>query len=105
MFHIGLGVISWASKKKPVISQSIDEAEYIEVNATTCQAIWLRIILAYLKEEEEDGTVIFCDNVSSIALSRNHVFHGRRKHIEINYHFIRSLVDNTELKLEFCKSN
>ena len=104
VFHMGSGVISWASKKQPIVSQSTAEAEYIAVNAAACQAIWLRRILADLKEEQEDGTTIFCDNFSSIALAKNPVFHGRSKHIEIKYHFIRELIENGEIKMEFCRS-
>ena len=81
MFHMGSGAISWASKKQPIVSQSIVEAEYIAANAATCQAIWLRKILTDLNEREEGGTTIYCDNISSIALSKNLVFHGRSKHI------------------------
>ena len=55
-------------------------------------------------ERQEDGTTIYCDNISSIALSKNLVFHGRSKHIEIRYHFIRELVENGDIKMEFCKS-
>lgn len=68
------------------------------------EADWLRRILADLKEEQEDGITIFCDNVSSIALSKNPAFHGRSKHIEIRYHFIKNLVDNGEIRMEFCRS-
>ena len=57
-----------------------------------------------LNERQEDGTTIYCDNISSIALSKNPVFHGRSKHIEIKYHFIRELVENGDIKMEFCKS-
>ena len=57
-----------------------------------------------MNERQEDGTTIYCDNISSIALSNNLVFHGRSKHIEIRYHFIRELVENGDIKMEFCKS-
>ena len=57
-----------------------------------------------MNEREEDGTTIYCDNISSIALSKNPMFHGRSKHIEIRYHFIRELVENGDIKMEFCKS-
>ena len=50
MFHMGSGAISWASKKQPIVAQSIAEAEYIAENAATCQAIWLRRILNDLNE-------------------------------------------------------
>ena len=104
IFHMGLAVMLWASKKQPIFSQSTTEAEYIVANVATCQEIWLRRILADLCERQEDATTIFCDNISSIALSKNPLFHGRSKHIEIRYHFIRELVENGDIKMEYCRS-
>ena len=51
-----------------------------------------------------EPTTIFCDNNSAIALSKNHVFHKRTKQFDPRFHFIRELVDNKEICLEFCKS-
>ena len=101
---MGLSEISWASKKQPIVSQSIVYIEYIVKNVVACQAIWLRRILIDLNERQEDGTTIYYDKISSIALSKNPVFHGRSKHIEIRYHFIRELVENGDIKMKFCKS-
>jgi len=36
--------------------------------------------------------VIYCDNISSILLANNSVYHARTKHIEVHYHFIREKV-------------
>jgi hypothetical protein len=36
--------------------------------------------------------VIYCDNISSILLANNLVYHARTKHIEVHYHFIREKV-------------
>ena len=44
------------------------------------------------------------DNNSAIALSKNHVFHKRTKHIDTRFYFIRELVNNKEICLEFCRS-
>jgi hypothetical protein len=33
--------------------------------------------------------VIYCDNISSILLANNLVYHARTKHIEVHYHFIK----------------
>ena len=71
MFHMGSGAISWASKKKPIVPQSKVEVEYIAANEVACQTIRLRTILTNLNERQEDGTTIYCDNISSIALSKN----------------------------------
>eukprot|EP01018_Ginkgo_biloba_P023529 Gb_26259 [translate_table: standard] len=73
-FNLGSGAISWGSKKQPIVSLSTAEAEYIAANATACQAIWLRRILLDLYVEQKEGTVIFCDNRSSIALSKKSSF-------------------------------
>ena len=103
MFHMGSSAISWASKKQPIVAQSTTEVEYIATNAAACQAIWPRRILIDSNERQEDGTTIYCDNISSIALSKNLVFHGRSKHIEIRYYFISKLVENGDINMDFCK--
>ncbi|GJU76026.1 hypothetical protein Tco_1273096 [Tanacetum coccineum] len=40
------------------------------------------------------------DNISAIALVWNPVFHGRSKHIDIRYHFIREYVENGHINVE-----
>eukprot|EP00253_Pinus_taeda_P014032 PITA_14032 len=42
VFHMGSGAISWASKKQPVVSLSIAEAEYVAATTAACQVVWLR---------------------------------------------------------------
>ena len=43
--------------------------------------------------------VIYCDNISSILLANNLVYHARTKHIEVHYHFIRENVLAKEIDL------
>ncbi len=43
--------------------------------------------------------VIYYDNISSILLANNLVYHARTKHIEVNYHFIREKVLAKEIDL------
>jgi hypothetical protein len=43
--------------------------------------------------------VIYCDNISSILLANNPVYHARTKHIEVHYHFIREKVLAKEIDL------
>jgi hypothetical protein len=83
---------------------SLVEAEYVAGTSTTYQAVSMRRILKDLMHNQEEPTTIYCDNKSTIALSNNHVFHKRKKHIDTRYHFIRELVNNGELILQHCKS-
>ncbi len=43
--------------------------------------------------------VIYCDNISSILLANNPVYHARTKHIEVHYHFIEKKIIAKEIDL------
>jgi hypothetical protein len=103
-FHFGTSMVSWASRKHPIVTPSSTEAEYVAATSATCQAVWMRRMLKYLLQEQHEPTKIFYDNNSTILLSKNHVFHKKTKHIDTRYHFIRELVNDKEINLEFCRS-
>ncbi|WVZ16917.1 hypothetical protein V8G54_009899 [Vigna mungo] len=42
---------------------------------------------------------LLIDNASAINLSKNPVSHGRSKHIEVRYHFLRDLVSKRRIQL------
>eukprot|EP00253_Pinus_taeda_P003521 PITA_03521 len=98
------GAISWASKKQSIVALSTTEAEYVAATAGACQAVWMRRMLRSLGQDQAKGTMIFCDNSSTIALSKNLVFHKRKKHIDMRLHYIRELVSNGEIVLEHCRT-
>ena len=43
---------------------------------------------------------LYCDNLSTINISKNPIQHSRTKHIDIRHHFIRDLVEEKTIKLE-----
>lgn len=48
--------------------------------------------------------MIFCDNSSAIKLYKNPVLHGRSKHIDIRFHFLRDLTRDGVIELVHCRS-
>lgn len=68
------------------------------------QALWLRRMLEFLQHTQKGPTKILCDNKSAIELTKNPVFHDRSKHIDIKYHFIREIVQNKEININYCKT-
>ena len=88
VFVLGTRAISWSSRKQKIVTLSTTEAEFVAATACACQAIWLRKILKELRFKQKGGTIIFCDNNSAIKLSKNHVLHGKSKHIDVNYYFL-----------------
>ena len=43
---------------------------------------------------------IYSDSQSAIYLVRNPTFHARTKHIDIQYNFVRDMVEDNKMKLE-----
>ena len=57
-----------------------------------------------LLNESIRETTILEDNQSAICLAKNQSIHGRTKHIDIKYHFIRDAVEAGKIKLVYCAS-
>ncbi|GJY99914.1 ankyrin repeat-containing protein [Tanacetum coccineum] len=81
-------------EKQPTVALSSCESEFMAATGAACQALWLKRLLSELTGWEEKRITLKVDNISAIALVRNPVFHGRSKHIDIRYHFIRECVEN-----------
>lgn len=46
-----------------------------------------------------EATKICCDNRSTISITKNSTRHGRTKHMDIRFHFIRGLVAEEKITL------
>ena len=101
---LGSSVVSFSSKKQPIVTLSTTEAEYVAATSCACQAIWLKRVLEELQFKQEGATPIYCDNSSAIKLSKNPILHGRCKHIDVRYHFLRDLVEDGAIDFVYCKS-
>ncbi|GKC57140.1 uncharacterized mitochondrial protein-like protein [Tanacetum coccineum] len=93
-FGIFLGhtLISWHSKKQPVVSRSSTKAGYRALADCSCEITWLISLLKDLKVVVPTPVSILCDNISTIALASNPVQHARTKHIELDCHFVRDKI-------------
>ena len=91
VFFMGSGTISWSSKKKSSTALSSSEVEYMVVTAPACQAFWLQRIMDDMNQTQVEATTIYCDNQSTIAMTKNSIYHSRTRHIETRHNFIREL--------------
>jgi hypothetical protein len=85
---LGANLVSWATKRQPVVSCSSAEAEYRAMANGVAEASWLRQLLHELHSPLQCATLVYCDNVSAVYLSTNPVQHQRTKHVEIDLHFV-----------------
>ena len=58
-----------------------------------------------MQVQVSNPTTIFCDNISSIQLVKNPVYHTRTKHIEVHYHFACERVLSGEVKLMYVPTD
>ena len=58
-----------------------------------------------MKEEITKPVVIYYDNTSVINISKNLVMHAKTNNIEIKYHYLRELVQDKEVRLEYVNTN
>lgn len=54
-------------------------------------------VLSQITGESISPVTLFIDNKSITDLAKNSVFHGRSKHIDIRFHFIRECVERGEI--------
>jgi hypothetical protein len=106
-FVVFLGdcLVSWSAKKQAVVSRSSTEAEYRSLSITTAELFWLRMLFKEIKIFLSVALVLWCDNISALALASNPVFHARTKHIEVDYHFVREKILNHDILIKFISTN
>ena len=96
--------MSWMSQKQNLVSLSTAKAEYIAAASCCAQLLWMKKLL-HDYGITQDTICVFCDNTNAINLSKNPVQHSKSKHIEIQYNFIRDLVEEKTVYLEFITTD
>jgi hypothetical protein len=104
VFLMSSSAVSWCSKKQPIVTLSTTEAEFVAAAVCACQGVWMKRILKELGHSDGGCTTVMCDNSSTIKLSKNPVMHGRSKHIDVRFHFLRNLTKEGTIELVHCGS-
>jgi hypothetical protein len=100
----GPNLIAWSARKQATVSHSSTESEYKALANATAELIWIQSLLQELGISHPRPPVLLCDNIGATYLSSNPVFHGRMKHIEVDYHFVRERVARKLLHIWFISS-
>jgi len=100
--HIGKDSASLItiSKKQKITADSSTSAEFIATHLIAKEIMWARNLLKSLGYPQEEPTVLFEDNMSTIAMIKN-ISNGKKtKHIEVRYNLIRELVEKMVIKMQ-----
>ena len=99
IYTFGGTIVSWVSQLQKLVALSTTEAEYVAITEASKEMLWLKNFLVELGKTCVEHK-LFSDSKSDIHIAKNPMFHSRTKHIQLRYHFIRSLLEDGELKLE-----
>lgn len=95
-------LVSWKTKKQPTVALSTCEAEYMALASTMQECMYLKQLLEGIDDYMYKQTVVYEDNQGTIALAKNPVSRQRCKHVDIKYHFVRSVVTEGRMSLLYC---
>ena len=99
LFKLSEAAVSWRSKKS-CVALSTAEAEYMALASAAQEAVWMQRLQNDLNEASVKSTLIYEDSQSTICMAKNPQYHGRAKHIDIKFHYIREQA----IQLEYCES-
>nr|GEW02132.1 hypothetical protein [Tanacetum cinerariifolium] len=83
------------SSKQDTVADSTCESEHIVACESLKKVIWMKNFIGDLGviPTVQDPIEILCDNESAITLTKEPKDHGKSKHTERKYHFVRSKVE------------
>jgi len=99
VFTLAGGAVSWLSKLQYVIALSTTEAEYMVATQACKEAIWIQRLMEELGHSQQQ-IGMYCDIQSTLHIARNPVFHSRKKHIGVQYHFVREVVEKGSVDMQ-----
>lgn len=99
------GPVTWQSKSQPTVALSTMEAEYMALASASQEALWLQKLMTDLGYATGKPMLIKEDNQGCIEFANEQRSSQRSKHIDIRHHFVRELIDNNKIVLNYCPTN
>jgi hypothetical protein len=98
VFNLFGGETSWMRKRQFVVALSTTEAEYMASTHASKEVVWLQILCLGIGLVQQ-VVRIDCDSQSAIFLVKNPTYHSKTKNIDIQYHFVRDMIEEKKVLL------
>lgn len=99
----GENPISWFAKKQNCVAMSTAEAEFVA--AATCAQDHVNIKGILENFKAKNNTILYCDNKSSILMSKSNENSKRAKHIDIKYYYLKDLISKKVMTMEYVSTD
>jgi hypothetical protein len=85
-------------KRQSVVALSTTKVEYMATTHASKEAVWLQRLCSSIGLVQQ-VVRIDCDSQSAIFLAKNPTYHSKTKHIDVQYHFVRDMVEEKKVLL------
>ena len=93
IYQLNRNTISWRSKKRSrKVPTSTTEAELFAMAYAVKHMLWLQEALRELQPNQQVDSTLYRDNQGTLNLLQNYKGGDLTKHVVINYHFLRNVV-------------
>lgn len=96
---LGHSLIFWKSKKQPTVSRCCTEAEYRALAFTACELQCEDYLLTDFQIPFIKPSLLYCDSHSARHIAVKSSFHERTKHIELDCHLAREILQSKLFQL------
>jgi ribonuclease HI len=102
----GVGPIACVSKLQATVAKSTAEAEYAAISDGVKQLQAIRAILIDMGLISDQGPVqVYNDNQSAIYTANNITLGSNMRHVQINYHHVRELIQQKLVQVSYLQTS
>ncbi|KAF8750125.1 gag-polypeptide of LTR copia-type [Rhizoctonia solani] len=98
-FHAWGSAILHKAIKQSCVAKLSAEAKYAALYKCATQSVWLCRLVSDFLLKTSNPIEIWMDSQLAMKIALRNGFSGRTKHINIDYHYLRNLVQNKEITL------
>jgi hypothetical protein len=101
MVRMGGAAVSWRSKLQPIVTLSTTEAEYVAAVEAGKEIKWMRNLMEEFGSPLSAALPLLCDNQSAISVAKNPDHHGRMKHLDLRFYWLRDEVERGSIAVSY----
>jgi len=101
---MGTGAISWASRRQTIQTLSTTEAEYVAAVAGAQETLWLQNLFSEFGYSIPSSPLCI-DNESALTVAKNPEHHGRMKHLDLRFYWLRHIVASGKITLHHVRTD
>ena len=106
VYMVGGAALTWACTTQRSVAHSSCEAEYVALDDVAREIVSIHRQMQDFNVHlnRKDPVIVLEDNQSAQALAQGKKTHGRTKHIDVRYHYIRELIRDKVLQIVYQPS-